>query len=172
MSKKTQILSTWWRRMLGRAVGKAARRFKKFKFKLPTESRLDNHHHRHHHHLASLALVAPSSCLLNYYTGPIIFIGKPPPHVKGSRIRDVGSELPGKRARLGARDQLGESGSATTSVRARKMAVVSEIACAKAREAIVKDQLTALYEKYDALIEERSSLGDEGDDEDEDEVDR
>ena len=132
---------------------------------MPTESRLDNHHH-----LASLALVAPSSCLLNYYTGPIIFIGKPPPHVKGSRIPDVGSEPPHKRARLGARGQLGKSGSATTSVHAMKTAVISEIACAKAREAIVKDQLTALYEKHDALIaEERRSLGDDGDDEDEDE---
>ena len=107
---------------------------------------------------------------MNYYTGPVIFIGKPPPHVKGSRIRDVGSELPRKRARLGARDQLGESGSATTSVHAMKMAVISEIACAKARKAIVKDQLTALYKKYDALIaEEQRSLGDDGDDEDEDE---
>ena len=52
-----------------------------------------------------------------------------------------------------------------------KVAVISEIACAEAREAIVKDQLTALYEKRDALIaeEQRSSLGDDGDDEGEDE---
>ena len=107
--------------------------------------------------------------MLNYYTGPIIFIGKSPPHVKGSWIHDVGSEPPCKHARLGARDQLGKSGSTTTLVHAIKMAVISEIAYAQAHEAIVKDQLTALYEKYDALVvEEQCSLGDDGDNEDED----
>lgn len=91
------------------------------------------------------------------YTGKVVFVGKPPSHIEGSRVCNVDADSEPPRKRLRVRSQL----DSPSSVHAMKAAVVTEIAYAKARVDLAKEQLARLYEKYDALLtEERGSCVD------------